>query len=998
MKNRIIGFLSICACAGIAQGGVLSVDVKPYDFNSIVAKGTAANAGTVSLTINGGEPIKKNVSAGAYEIAATGLTAGNVYSYVVSLGADSKTGEIVLGNGTGKLFGADATGGSDATSNGSWSTTAPYAEPMVVGSAYSLQGSSNLFNVASTPVGKIVYIDSNMTFIDGADELDDGLSALGAFTLAQDDELNPEAYRWAGLTGRATKWVTLTGVTAEPGAYVSRMEFDFNGATKLVRYSIKASGAPSFTVLKNGSTEWFPVNSSADSVTSVAFEGTGTLAKFEGSSVDAAVAKVNGTSYSTIASALASDKTGKTVTLLTNTKPVANSALENGTWTIEGAYAFEPSAATGYDFTYEGNTFKVMAYLTKVPVTGSANFGCDFTNGVLNVAVSGAEIQAGTSVSLEVTVKDSTGTTVGTTTYAGITGDTNKEFSIPGSLTVKGDYTYEVVVKKDGETLGTATGSFTVGNETNWFSADRTNWANNGNWTKNGEATTVTGDKLALGGSQYDFTPVAPTVSNAIVRVDTVIEIDGAVDNEDLPTETDVQGMIAVAETSSADSTPVWKAYLDSAWVALTGGETSVGTYTVRAEFDYTRNPKAVRYSVAKGAEPFVVLKNGTTEWLANGKSDAQTLERTSAVGVGNIVSLVGNNIDAFVAEVDGVKYESLQAALAAAGIGGTVKLLWNCSWTPSTTGMWTISPDGKTLIVYTAGGYDVDYENGVLQASNVKVAQVGETEYYLLKKAFAAEGETVTMLTNVVQGVDVAVPTSKTLDLAGWFVSGSDLVVAAGQIVTFTNSTEVAGGFAMGVTGDGAYAIKGGKWVGNGGVLGAGFKFVELAEPVTVDGVTYHYAAIATTAGVAKVYPVADGKDTVGEAVVEDVFIADNIPGSSDMKPEEIAAALNASRAEGNGLPLIQSYVLGLKPNEPKAKPVVNSAQVADTDKVRLSLGNVTVNTAAGVKVRYSLSTATDPSFAGATTTEAQESPTFDAALDSSKVKYFKINILFGN
>ena len=1005
MKNKLILGLSLLALAGAAHASVTS---KFYDFNLIELNGTGATAGTtVSLTVNGTATGSTTVASdGKYKFSVTGLSAGNVYKCVVSNG---DTCDVVLGNGTGVLFGASAKSGSDVPTNGTWDPA--YPTPDVTDKAYVLAGTSNKFNVAteSRPSGKIVYIDSEMTFSDGADELEP-FEALGAFTLAQTNETDDADFFWAGLVkeGGVAKWIALVADGVEPnsGTFTSRMEFDFNSTPAKVRYWIK-SGLEAFVVLKNGSTEWFEVaKTAAENVASVSFEGTGKFAAFEGSSFDTDVAQVGLTKYATIAKALTDNK-GGTVTLLTNTRPAANEALSGSNWTItENGNSFEPYETTGYTFTYEGTAFAVMPYQTSVNVAGSTAMGYDFTNGTVNVAITGSHIQSGTSVSATVTVKNAAGTeTIATQTFTDITGDTNLVLKVADPLTRLGDYKYEVVIKKGDNTIKTVSDTFVAGNDANWFSADQSNWANNGSWSTNRVAVQIAPatEKIELGGNQYDFTPTAPDISNVIVRVDTVIELNGAIDSEDLPTEGNVQGMIALVETDG--ETPAWQAYVGSTWKTLTGGDTEVGTYTIRAEFDYRGTAKTVRYSVAKDGGAFAVLKDNGTEWLANGKTDVATLEGTSAMGAGSLVSLKGDNIDASVAEVDGVRYETMAAALAAAD-GKNVTLLWNCTWTPGVNGQWMIDDNGMTLIVYGADGWDFDYENDELQASNVKVAKVGDNEYYLIKKAFAAvpaEGDTVEMLTNLVQSVDVAVEDNAILDLAGWFVSGNGaLAVAENKSLVFTNSTAAVGGFGMaGVADAGAkYSICGGKWVDNDntGTLGTNYKFIKLAEEPTVDGVTYKYEAMFTTIEdptTAKVYPVKDGDNSVGDAVVTDDFVKQHLPDITD--PAAIATALNENRTTGNCLPLIQSYILGLDPDSETAKPIVGAVQNADADKVTLSRGALAVNTAAGVPVQFSLSTAAAADFSGATESAKQDSSEFNVDIGAAKLQYYKIKIYFG-
>ena len=994
MKKTLVAFLSTIACAGVLQANAeTTITATPYNFDSIKVTGNADAAGTLEVwkgTTQVGTA--RQIAAGAYTVDVTGLAAGNVYKCKVVVGGNTVAAkDVTLANPTETLFGATA---PSTLLNGTWDKT-----PTVESNVYKFQGSSSKFMVTETPTGKIVYIDSNMTFADGADELDETLEALGAFTLAQTNDVG-EAFFWAGLTGGTTKWVALEGVTAAAGSFVSRMEFDFNANPALVRYLVK-SGNGDFVALHDANgNEWFTANSSATSVASVSYEGTGTLTSLAGSSIDTAIATYNNDPYLTIKDALYASKTtagDNTVTLKTNVKVTPDADLNGNKWTIIGEYDLQRVEVTGYDSTYENGVLSIFTFQPSVTVAGSSAIGCDFTNGTINVSLTDAKIQSGAPVSVTVTVKDASGTQVGTETFSGITGATEKSFVIPAELTRKGDYTYEVVVKDSAQNvIAQDAGSFMAANDATWFTANSTHgWNADGSWKSNNVEVTVSGDALALGGAQYDFTPTRAGNTNAIVRVDTVIEITGPIDCEELPEDATAQGMIALAETSAEVATPVWKAYVGGEWVDLTGGETGNGTYTIRAEFDYRIGVKKIRYSVKQGNAAFTVLTLDGEAWLANNKSEATTLAGASAMGVGNLYSLNGDNIDAFVAQVGDNKYETMAEALA---VGGPVTLLWDCTWTAGLNGQWTISGD-KSLTIYGADGWDVDYTDGTLQASNVEVAQVGETDYFLLKKAFAAvpANGTVKMLTNLVQNVDVAVANSADLDLAGWFVSGAGkLVPAESQTLGFTNSTDVAGGFNMGV--NGSYLIKGGKWATDEDLsVAPNYKLFALAVPEEVDGVTYAYEAKATTVepSAAKVYPVFGGEGAVADAVVEDSFVEKYI--GTDKKPEEVAAALNVSTGVANGLPPIQSYILNLKPTDEASKPVVKSEQNADPDKLVLDLG-LTVNAAAGVPVTFVLKEATEPDAAG-TKKASNDTGRFEIGLDAtgSALKYYSVDIKFG-
>lgn len=988
MKTKFIAFLATCACVGVLKADALTV--TSYDFNSLLVSG--AGAGDATMTINGETAMTTPLGADA--LLATGLSAGNVYKYEVTLGGNPTSGEVTMGNGTGKLFGADATGSSPVLTEGGWNTTAPYVASTVDANKYVLQGSCNKFDVTENLMSgkKIVYIDSTMTFTDGADELDENLMALGAFTLAQLDETS-DACSWVGLTGGDPKWVPLTGdITAAPGTYVSRMEFDFNTTPAQVRYLV-GSSASNLTVLKDDSgNEWFTVAANSAAVSSVAFEGTGFYTKLEGSSINANVAEVDGTGYATIAAALTSQKTGATVTLLTNTRPEANAALVDGSWTInENGKTFSPYDAAGYTHTYEGYAFAVTKFTASMDLSiASKTLGYDYTNATLKVAIANADIQAGNPVTITATVKDASGETVETKSVSGITGNGNVDFALTKPVVAKGEYTVEFSVAQQGETVQTTTNSFIAASTANWFDARKTRWSTDGTWKIGEEPQTISTEKIALGGNQYDFTPSQTGVAKGFIRVDTVIEVDGAIDNDDLPTETNVQGMLTLAETSDESATPVWKAFVGGSWQALTGGATEPGTYTVRAEFDYAGTDNKVRYSVAKGDADFTVLTLSGSEWLANGQSTVTTLAGASAMGMGNLVSMKGESIDAYVAEVNGVKYESLAAAFAAAG-DNVVKILWNCTWDP-TVGAWRIDRNGKSLLINAADGIFVSDVDGLLRVNDVAVAKIGTTEYGFLDVAFTnvAANETVEMLANVVQNYNVVqMAPSATLDLAGHFVKIADGKTFAAPALTITNSTEKIGGFNGVFAAGSTYTIVGGKWATDTDTahLMPGFAFSALKQQESVDGVEYAYVVIET---------IPMGDDV--KVVIPDDDVKALIGATTGMTKEQIAAKL---KEEGvNGYPIIQSYVLGLTPTDPTSKPVVATEQIADEGKVKISLDNVNVKAGTGVTVTYQLETADNASFSDSSKGKEQSEASFSADVPAtgSKVKYYKINILFSN
>ena len=72
MKTGCVAFFFACCCVGAVQAGALALtSVKPYDFNSIVVKGTGV--GDATMTVNGAPATTTKVSAD--ELVATGLSA-----------------------------------------------------------------------------------------------------------------------------------------------------------------------------------------------------------------------------------------------------------------------------------------------------------------------------------------------------------------------------------------------------------------------------------------------------------------------------------------------------------------------------------------------------------------------------------------------------------------------------------------------------------------------------------------------------------------------------------------------------------------------------------------------------------------------------------------------------------------------------------------------------------------------------------------------------------
>ena len=656
MKNK---FLFSMILAGTVASAWASASVKLYNFTDVVCTGSVSDGTSVTLTVtdpSGATKTANGTFSGAYMLKlAEKLTAGRSYEYAVTEGSTKvASGTLVTGNDGAALFGAAA---PSTVSGGSWDNA-----PAVSDSTYVFSGSKSVFTPTAEN-GGLVRIDSTVTFTGGADELEE-IEALGSFTLAQGDG---DAYYWAGLAkvGGEVTWVALTGVPAAVGTYETRMEFDF--AAQKVRYLVKQGG--SYVALKKDAVEWFGIAKAGTAVSSVGYEGTGSLAGFTGSSVETNVAEVGSTKYASFETALAA---GSDVTLLTDVTVTPSESLV-GSWTLAGGKECLPVPVVGYTVDASATALSISRFSTTVNVAVSGQFGYDFTNGTFTVSFAGSQIQLGDeSVTAQMTIKDKDGVQVGAVHELGTIDATTESVNvaIAESLSPEKGYSYEVVVKKDATTVATSTSTFVPGVESAWFSATSDNWANNGAWGDT--PPTPVNDKIPLTETEYVFTPVKPDASNDFVQVDTVVEVTGALALEDLPVVRPgekVQGMITVSETSAEDATATWKAYVNGDWVNLTGASTDAGTYTIRAEFDYSGADKYVRYSVGKDGV-FSPLSDGRTTWLANSDSAATTLKSAAALGSGALVALVGKHYDAFVAEVNGVKYKTAAEAIAASENG----------------------------------------------------------------------------------------------------------------------------------------------------------------------------------------------------------------------------------------------------------------------------------------------------------------------------------------
>lgn len=333
-------------------------DVAGFDFTNGVVKVSNVDVGGVAATakikvidcktgaevgayapqpISGSNPVSWDLAAGLTDNA---LVPGGAYTYEVDILVGDevvakKTDTFLAANWSGSTwFGADASKEeAEREIGGNWDSAKAPEE--VKDNAYVIEEDA-LFNVSAekkdegtntvTRVDAVVTFDAFVT----APTPPEGGDAFGGFVAAKSGDVA----QWMALT--TDGWVALTGAAAPElqTTYTVRAEVDFLSAVKRVRYFVKTGTAEqdAFVPLACGDSEWIQLAVDKDTFTSVEFQGSGTLAKFEATIADKAVAEVNGKKYDTMAEALAAAGTEgtNTIKLLTNA-------------------TFEPTQAGSYD-------------------------------------------------------------------------------------------------------------------------------------------------------------------------------------------------------------------------------------------------------------------------------------------------------------------------------------------------------------------------------------------------------------------------------------------------------------------------------------------------------------------------------------------------------------------------------------------------------------------------------------------------------------------------
>lgn len=368
-------------------------------------------------------------------------------------------------------------------------------------------------------------------------------------------------------------------------------------------------------------------------------------------------------------------------------------------------FTANPALPEGLMLDVDGKVLKVVKEPPAIEITiDEDTAGFDFTNGEVNVTTT---VRPGKSGKLTLKVYDFNGG-IREAVDQKVDGSTTKVSWNLNDLTAGGTYSYEIVINDGSKDIGTAHGEFTAANwdDDIWFGADaskatREDREKGGSWET--EPTIDSTDKVYVIEEDSVFNVAVEKQgqgSNRVTRVDAKVTFESLVDGEvDEPKGNVIGGFVATTEG--------WKALTAGAWVTLTGDLEPVAgkPYVIRAEVDFISDTKRVRYLVSEddGAN-FFPLSNGTAQWINLAAQNKSLLAQVELQGSGKLAKFEATVADKAIAAVDGVKYDTMDEALEAAGTNGEheVTLLTNATIEPTKPGSYDIAPGGH---YYVSGG-----------------------------------------------------------------------------------------------------------------------------------------------------------------------------------------------------------------------------------------------------------------------------------------------------
>ena len=335
--------------------------------------------------------------------------------------------------------------------------------------------------------------------------------------------------------------------------------------------------------------------------------------------------------------------------------------------------------------------------------------GFDYTNGAISVS---AAIQGYTGVTATLTVKGTDGEKVKVVPQT--PGSANWSWNL-NDLTQGGVYSYTIEAQVGGKVIATKTGTFTAAKwpANIWFGADaskasRAEREKGGSW-EDAEPTVDNATYVIDDGAVFNVTDQEPG-SNHVTRVDTKVTFETLVDANSLSDVTDERDALGGFVAAKSGETPQWMALTKKddtvKWIPLTGDiapEVNV-PYVIRAEVDSISESKCVRYLVSKDdGESFVPLASGGTPWIAFADADKGSLAKVELKGSGKVAKFEATVADKALAVVNGVEYDDMAEALAAAKDNGKeITLLTNATVEPKDKGTYEIAPNNYH---YVSGG-----------------------------------------------------------------------------------------------------------------------------------------------------------------------------------------------------------------------------------------------------------------------------------------------------
>ena len=338
--------------------------------------------------------------------------------------------------------------------------------------------------------------------------------------------------------------------------------------------------------------------------------------------------------------------------------------------------------------------------------------GYDFTNGTISVSAVIDGYESATAVLKVVDFKTGEETTFDTRS---LVGESPVSWDL-SALTAGGIYDYTIEAKVGNKVVATKTGTFTAAKwpADVWFGADATGGGEGvvtgGNWDST-KKPSVEDNAYVVDDDALFNVDVPAKGENHVTRVDAVVTFESLVDSNSLGTEEDALGGFVAAKSGE---TPQWMTLTsdtEQPWAVLTGGLTPEANvpYVIRAEIDFLSPDKRVRYLVSDdGGESFQSLANGEGEqWIPLADATKGTLAKVELKGAGSLAKFDAKLADKAVAKVGGVEYDSLAAAIAAAGSSGTIELLTNATYLPVGTisrGVYTFVKNGKSVVVDLSG------------------------------------------------------------------------------------------------------------------------------------------------------------------------------------------------------------------------------------------------------------------------------------------------------